>query len=487
MEFRDGGICHKWPSCQREVFTFTDNGLDIIPHATIQLRLTEIRDQTRLVPFPERLFCDFPCVCMSFVVILNRFYTFRRENGGMRTWEFDDTRAAPSNLVLEQDFILRIRRLHRLGSPHLVANIMLSAIPSDYSGRGTTEEAQRRIQAIALAQKGTYAEMTNGDVFVMWPISSLSKVFPEQLLMVTLPNGVSPGDLDKFVRTYTLPEDYPMLRERANYYISEQRDTPTKEDDNSPSKLLQSEAARGVLSAWSVSLVEKLVKEIDLCHFIRSQTIYEYQPDKSWKQWFDETFIGLDEVKQKYFPHIDVNQPKHLFLELCQVLDRGLLEALTLNYSSVSDMSLSLNLSLHTVLGMEFAQFTHRIPKASRSRIGFEVHCGDLLQDFTQTLNAIATFKQEGYKISIDGITPDMLGYFNFAKFDVDYFKINVSKDYATSLKFPAIREGIAQAPKDKLVFFHCDNEQSLAAGIDLGVTKFQGWLVDDKARVWRK
>jgi EAL domain-containing protein (putative c-di-GMP-specific phosphodiesterase class I) len=228
-------------------------------------------------------------------------------------------------------------------------------------------------------------------------------------------------------------------------------------------------------------------KDIDLCQYIRSQTIYEYQKDKSWRQIIDETFVGLEEVRVKFFPHLDVTQPKHLFLELCQVLDRNLLEALTLNYDSVNDMTLSLNLSIHTVLGMEFAQFTHRIPRANRARIGFEIHCGDLLQDFAQTLNAIGTMHQEGYRVAIDGITPDMLTYFNFERFNVDFIKINVSKDYATSLKYQAIREGIARAPRDKLIFFHCDSEQALMAGIDIGVTKFQGWLIDDQARKWRK
>ena len=405
----------------------------------------------------------------------------------MRMWEFDDNKTIPSNLVLEQDFILKIRRLHRLGTPHLVANLALSAIPADYSGRGTIEEAQRRLQSLVLAQKGTYAEMSNGDVFLIWPHSSISQVFPEQAMMVTLPNGVGPEDVSKYILTFNLPDDYALLRERANYYISEMRDKDKGDEDDSPAKLLQSEATRGPLSAWSVNLIERLIKDFDLSKFIRSQSIYEYQKDKSWKQFFDEAFVGLDEVRQKYFPHVDVTQPKHLFLDLCQNLDRGLLETLTLNYDSISDLNLSLNLSVKTVLGLEFAQFTHRIPRGARSKIGFEIHCGDLLQDFMLTLNAIATLRQEGYRVAIDGITPDMLSYFNFTRFDVDAIKINVSKDYATSLKFQAIREGIAQVPREKIIFFHCDSEQALTAGIDLGVTKFQGWLIDDKARAFRK
>lgn len=407
----------------------------------------------------------------------------------MRMWEFDDNRAAPSSLVLEQDFILRIRRLHRLGTPHLVAHIALSDIPADYSGRGTLDEVQRRIQALILVQKGAYCEMSNGDVFLIWSATPMAKVFPEQAMMVALPYGVAATDFEKYVTLYNLPADYPLLREHANNYVNASRENALiSDDENSPAALLKSELTRGPLTAWSVNLIERLTKDVDLCPFIRSQSVYEFQnKDNGWKPLFDEAFIGLEDVKSRFFPHIDLTQPKHLFLDLCQVLDRSLLETLTINYDSVSDMNLNLNLSLHTVLGLEFAQFTRRIPRSSRARVGFEVHCGDLLQDFSQTLNAIGTMRQEGYKLSIDGVTPDMLGYFNFARFDVDYIKINVGKDNAASLKFQAIRENFAKLPREKLVFFHCDNEQALVAGIDLGVTKFQGWLIDDKARVWRR
>ncbi len=402
-------------------------------------------------------------------------------------WEFDDNRAIPTNLVLEQDFILRIRRLHRLGTPHLVANIRVSEIPADYSGRGTLEEAHRRLAAIALAQKGTYAEMTNGDVFLTWAATEQAKIFPEQAMMVTLPNGVAPDDLEKYTLLYRLPEEYALLRERANYYVDASRAESIVEDENAPARLLKTEAARGALSTWSLNQIERLIKDIDLCAFIRSQSVYAYQKDKSWRHIFDEAFIGLDDVKQAYFPHIDLMQPKHLFLELCLLLDRSLLTVLTQNYESVSDMNLSLNLTLPTVLGSEFAQFTRRILRSARSRIGFEIHCGDLMQDFTQTLNAIATLRQEGYKISIDSVTPDMMNYINFSRFDVDFIKVNASRDYVGMLKYPMIREGLARAPKDKLIFFRCDTEAAVNAGIDLGVDKFQGWFVDDLARKWRK
>ncbi len=405
-------------------------------------------------------------------------------------WEFDDNRAIPTNLVLEQDFILRIRRLQRIGSAHHVANILLSEIPADYHKRGKLEDAQNRLQSLILAQKGIYTAMSSGDVFLIWPKDSFSDTFPHQALETVLPDGFTPEDLEKYVIPYRIPEDYNALRECASAYVEKIKTSSHEEkddDENAATRLLQSDAARGPLTAWSVNQIEQLAKGIDLCSFIRSQPIYELRPDKSWKPILDESFMGLEEIKQTYFPHIDITQPKHLFLDLCRVLDRSLLTILTQNYDSISELDLNLNLSIPTVLGIEFAQFTHRIPRAARQKIGFEIHCGDLTQDFTQTLSALATLRQEGFKIALDGITPDMMGYINFSRFDVDYIKINVSKERTIMLKHEAIRNAITAEPLEKIIFSHCDSEQSLEAGIEMGITKFQGWLLDEKAHTWRK
>ena len=87
---------------------------------------------------------------------------------------------------------------------------------------------------------------------------------------------------------------------------------------------------------------------------------------------------------------------------------------------------------------------------------------------------------REGFKVAIDSVTPDMVNYLNLAAFDVDFIKINVSKDRAGLLADPAIREGLARIPKEKLIFFRCDNERALKAGLEMGVGKFQGWMIDD-------
>jgi EAL domain-containing protein (putative c-di-GMP-specific phosphodiesterase class I) len=163
-------------------------------------------------------------------------------------------------------------------------------------------------------------------------------------------------------------------------------------------------------------------------------------------------------------------------------MDQRLIVMLTDHPEMIGGKSTHLNLSVLTVSGSIFAQFMWTMPRIKRNLICFELHRGDLLQDFPLTLGAIDVLRREGFKVAIDGVTPDIINYINLQAFDVDYIKINVSKDRAAMLQDPIIRGELAKLPAEKLIFYRCDNERALAIGLELGVTLFQGWLIDDAA-----
>jgi EAL domain-containing protein (putative c-di-GMP-specific phosphodiesterase class I) len=402
----------------------------------------------------------------------------------MRMWEVDDNRAMPSNLVLEQDFILRIRRLNRLGKPHLVINIALNATDSMQGGRGPMEKVQARLQAFAQSHDGVYAEMSNGDVFLTWPDNGAARALPDLVMSVVFPDGPVSEDTVALCRLiYRLPGDYALLRERTNHYIAAARTLLASENVISTAQILQSEAARGPLTAWGVTHIEKLLLDIDLPRYVRTQPIYEHQDDGRWSPLFEECYISFEELRRTHFPKMDIAVHEHLFLDLCQSLDRRLLAELTQRFDTASGRHLSLNLALTSVMGTVFAQFAHKVPRAEHSTIGFELHSGDLFQDFALTLNAIETLRHEGFKVLIDCVTPDMLGYLDPTAFNVDYIKLNVAKGLAAPLNDREMFTALSQIPREKLIFNRCDSEEALLTGVKLGVTRFQGWLIDDLAR----
>jgi EAL domain-containing protein (putative c-di-GMP-specific phosphodiesterase class I) len=396
-----------------------------------------------------------------------------------RTWEFETNKAIPSDLVREQDFIMRTRRLNRLGAPYLIINLVLTAIESLARNRGALEAAQLRLQEFCKVTNGIYAEMSNGDVFVCWEETKDTHVLPSRLLAAITPEETGAADAGKFMLVYHMPDGYTQVRERINHYVEVVRSAAVIGEDE-PQRMLQTDAARGPLTAWSVDLIEKLLGEIDLRRYVRTQSIYEYGIDGKWHAFSEEQFVSFDDLKRERFPRLEPVAQDHLFLELCQTLDRKLLAELSLHVESFLGRRIHFNLSVDSFVSPVFAQFCRAVPKDKRNLVGFELHRGDLFQDFARTLDAIGTIRREGFKVAIDGITPDMVNYLNFASFEVDFIKINVSKDRADQLRNPAVRRGLEPVAKEKLIFFRCDNDRALAAGLEMGVSKFQGWLIDD-------
>lgn len=398
----------------------------------------------------------------------------------MRVWEFDDKKAMASDLVREQDFILRIRRLQRIGSQHLVINLVLSALEVITKSQRALEAMQERLKEFAKVTQGIYAEMSNGDVFIIWEETHDAHLLSAKIVEAILPEGHGVEDTSQFILTYHIPIDYTALRERANHYVELVQTAGTLGEEAAASHALKSDAARGPLTPWSVDQIDKLLNDIDLRRYGRTQPIYKYQADGTWSPISEEFFISFEDLRRERFPKLEIVTPEHLFLALCQTLDKRLLASLSLNHDSIAGRNIHLNLSVGTALSPIFAQFVHSVPRKDRGLITFEIHRGDLLQDFTQTLNAFNILKLEGFNAAIDSVTPDMVNYISFPAFNTDFIKINVSKDRTDQLADPTIRKSLAQLPPDKLIFFRCDSEKALAVGLELGVSRFQGWLIDD-------
>jgi hypothetical protein len=392
----------------------------------------------------------------------------------MRIWEFEDKKETPSDLVREQDFILRVRRMQRTGLPYLILNFMLVAIEPLVKNAHALEEAQKKLRTFASLTGGLSYEMSNGDVFLVWENPGETRNFANQAIDAALAEYKANTNL--FLLTYKMPENYTLLRERTNDYVEEARARATMGGSKG-----RVDESSGHLTAKNVDQIEHLLNEIDIRNYGRTQNIFR-DSKGAWTAMAEEYFISFEELRREHFPKLEIARSEHFFFAICSLLDQKLLGAMTVSIKAIVGRSVNLNLSTASIMGSVFAQFVRSIPRDQHSLIGFELNCGDILQDFSLTLGAIEVLKRENFRVAIDGITPDMAPYFDLGKFDVDHIKINVAKDNVSQLANPAVRKGVERTPKEKLIFFHCDNERALTVGREMGVSLFQGWLIDDLA-----
>jgi EAL domain-containing protein (putative c-di-GMP-specific phosphodiesterase class I) len=278
------------------------------------------------------------------------------------------------------------------------------------------------------------------------------------------------------VIVYKLPDSYGVLRERTNFYIEKVQAAALM--GNGEERV---EDAHGRMTAKNAEQIEQLLGEIDIRHYGRTQSLYRNVKD-AWQPVGEEYYISFEDFRRERFPKLEIVAAEHFFLALCSTLDQRLFKTLTSTYDLIGGRMINLNVTVASVAGSVFAQFVHRVPHEHRSLLGFELHCGDLFQDFQQTLGAMETLKREGFRVLLDNMTPDMVNYLDVNSFPVDAVKINVSKECAARLDDPKIKAGLSRLPVNKVIFFRCDNKNALAAGQTLGVSVFQGWLIDDLA-----
>ena len=387
----------------------------------------------------------------------------------------------PTDLVREQDFILRVRRLQRLGTPHLVINLVLTALPAVINNRGLLEAVQDKIKEFAKAAKAEYAEMSNGDAFLTWEQPGDVQGLVKRLIATLPAEGLESLALESFMLAYHMPRDYAALRERTNHYVEVVRSGHAILADT-PAEVLKSEGARGPLTAWSVDQIGKLLEDIDVRTYARTQPIYRIDEQDKWHQIAEEYFFSFDALRRERFPKLDIITPEHLFFALCERMDQRLLAVLTELPAIIAKRTLYLNLSVASVIGNVFTNFTHAIAPDQRKLLTFELHRGDLFQDFARTLNAIEVLHNEGFSVALDSVTPDMLPYMNLSAFKLDKIKINVSGDRLAQLDDAAVRKALIHLPADKLIFFRCDSDKAFLTGRELGIKLFQGWHIDDLA-----
>ena len=383
-------------------------------------------------------------------------------------------------MIAEQDFILAIRRFNRLNSPQTIINV-LRELP-DYSV-DDGDVVETSIRQIIKKYNGEAFAMDNGDLFLVFGLLGAQQL--ESLkgeLFATAFEAAAQTDINKSVVSYELPKEYNDLRERANAYVELANTAEHLGAMQSATRALQADNVAGPLSAWSLSQVEALLENIDIKRYIRTQPIYMQGDRGVWEKSCIDFFVSVTDLKRERFPRLILETPQRLFLELCCSLDRKLLLEFASYTEQWENKHIGLNLSAETVLSAAFAQFCHVLPKQARSKVNFEIHRSEVFINYTTTCNALSVLKEEGFNVGIDGITASVLPYIKFNLMNVDYYKINVTREKWQGMTSPGVIEALKEIPADKIIFSHCDHEEALLFGQKLGVRRYQGWLIDDVA-----
>lgn len=391
-------------------------------------------------------------------------------------------------------FIARVRRMARSSALFIVANVTYSAFPFIRQDRQLLRIQLNGTQELAEHFGAEFWPMLGMDAFVVFPESAFRKV-PEFIDRVTanfFPDRVQ-DDLDQgqLVQSYNVPGGYGDLRQRVNDYL-EVAAARAAAAPCAAAPAVAPSAARppeleGPLSARLVGYLEDAVEALDIGRYLRNQTVYRAGADGSWQPLYCEYFTGMEELYRDNFPKVQMLGRRRLFHEFCQCLDEKMLSGVGGQRGTVAnDSGIGINLGIKSVSGPLLANLRSaaKALRVGRGDVVVELDVLLLLEDVAVSRRATGMLRDEGYRIAVDGVTLDLLGYISPERFDADFFKVHVAHDRLGSLNDPESIGALRRLGRERVIFSHCDHEMAVTVGRAIGCDKFQGRLIDRLAGV---
>jgi len=166
-----------------------------------------------------------------------------------------------------------------------------------------------------------------------------------------------------------------------------------------------------------------------------------------------------------------------LFNEFTLVLDQIMLEAF--NTLAPDNAPCSINLNVQSVFTKEFDAFFARSSPEKLKNVVFEFRQSNIVEHFDEFQVARGLIKERGARIAVDQIFPQTVGLV-----DIDYIGASIAK-----IHWRPGAEDILNERKRALkylvdcgvlpILIRVDDAKAFEVGAGLGITTYQGFLVD--------
>jgi len=290
----------------------------------------------------------------------------------------------------------------------------------------------------------------------------------------------------RFATLYNIESQYDSFLDLCkNLYNQEQirqrrlQQIATQSGDDLPTD------TRRPLSPQQLGRLEEVLERADLSSVLRRQSICAFgkNPKDPPKPMFRELFVSVADLATTVLPDVDLAANRWLFQHLTQTLDRRVLKMLARAEDTSLHSQISVNLNVHTLLSQEFLEFDSSLRMGSRGTLVVELQMIDILADYPNYLFARDFAREKGYRVCLDGITPETLFYVDRHRMGVDLIKLASSPAFDTveenDTRLQEVGEEVARVGKGRVILSRVDNENMIRNGMKLGITLFQGRQVD--------
>lgn len=240
-------------------------------------------------------------------------------------------------------------------------------------------------------------------------------------------------------------------------------------------------AKAGAFDPTRLAEIGRRVHEIDLAPLIHRQTAVEVRPGASAVPLFEDLYVAPDEVVARLAPDLDPSSNVWLLRSFCRILDRRLLACVATRGLLRAGVPTCLPVSLATLLDARF----ERPLAACGARAGeliVEIHLVDALADRHKYVRARDWLRGLGHKVAVGGIDPLAPQALSLAELAADFLKLRWDPEMAGACPLSRQQEvhhTLAVRPDSNVILAQVGSEDTLKWGVNLGIRRFQGPLVD--------
>jgi EAL domain-containing protein (putative c-di-GMP-specific phosphodiesterase class I) len=293
----------------------------------------------------------------------------------------------------------------------------------------------------------------------------------------------------RFCAWFDLEEDYLDLLNLAQRMVSAQTQHAQRKNERSDKgpaskseEEREEEAPQIPLDPPNLAILEQAIAQADLSTIIRRQPICAVVPDRKPEPVYYEIYTSIASLRETLMPDIDMQANQWLFQDLTKHLDRRMISYLAQGDDATLHQAFSVNLNVSTLLSPEFLDFDEALNSGTRGGIVIELQLFDVYADLGNFLFARDFLHERGYKFCLDGTTHMSLPLINREDLGFDLVKLQWSPDLFDQLhgfRGDGLRQAARDMGSERLILNRCDSEQALEVGKSLGITLYQGHLLD--------
>lgn len=391
---------------------------------------------------------------------------------------------APSNQ--EAAFLDYVERVGKNRAGRAAVRVRLSNLSP---GNRTSEHlriAAATFEPLLRDRDGVLFKLFNDDMVVLCKGASLDEIdrsvvrlrylFSEDPLLKNDTDGREP-----FCDQFDLEQNYPALLSLARSLV-EARAGQKGPEGKQAGPAAPPKRARKPLDPSNLKAIQMAIAQADLSGLIRRQAVCAVAQGQKPQPVFFEIFTSIEALRQALMPETDIHASRWLFQDLTQYLDKRVIAYLSRNDDATLQRAFSLNLNVSTLLSPAFLDFDAALSSAIRRTIIIELGLMDVFADLGSFLFARNFLHERGYRFCLDGMTHLSLPLIERERLGFDLVKLFWSGDLKDQLQGSGgdeLREAAKRVGQGQLILARCDSELALDVGQSLGISLYQGHLID--------